>query len=384
MGELTIDVQPGGTDVWPPYVKAGPINGFTSAAIRGNGIDVAGYFETKDGLKAVAVRIDGTKGQPEGEPILLGSVAVTGGGRGPAIAVGDEDDAAFVAWTMPDSGSTRWAMSRVKFGEGKEPTTIGGLGSSVHAIAVEGDVLILVGADEVNAGTHDLKVWWLSATGGQVLDERTFAAPAEEDFFNERDEVARAVAIVNGDIVVVGEREVDGDNLDLVRRAVVLRYSMDGDALAEWTSPGELMDEDGGMAVAPLRAGGFVVTGWGRNKQSTMRLVLTRWFSSDGEAGVPRIEPTTSDAIGFAVAEDRESKIIIAGSLQQPQTDANAWIFAVPGPVGAPVWEVVRNGPGHGPDEAAGLALDAWGYIYVVGSEFEALQPRAFALRLYP
>ncbi|WP_170135884.1 hypothetical protein [Nannocystis exedens] len=79
---LLVDVQPGGSDVWPPYVKAGPINGFTSAALRGNGIDVAGYFETQDGLEAVAVRIDGTKGQPEGAPVLLGPVAVTGGGAG--------------------------------------------------------------------------------------------------------------------------------------------------------------------------------------------------------------------------------------------------------------------------------------------------------------
>ncbi|MFY0531752.1 hypothetical protein [Nannocystis pusilla] len=48
------------------------------------------------------------------------------------------------------------------------------------------------------------------------------------------------------------------------------------------------------------------------------------------------------------------------------------------------MWEVIRNGPGQGPDEAAGLAIDAWGYSYIPGSEFDALQPRAFVLRLYP
>ncbi len=48
---LVIDVQPGGTDVRPPYVKPGPINGFTSAAIRDNGIDVAGYLETNEGTR---------------------------------------------------------------------------------------------------------------------------------------------------------------------------------------------------------------------------------------------------------------------------------------------------------------------------------------------
>ena len=383
MEELVIDVQPGGTDVWPPYVKPGPINGFTSAAIRDNGIDVAGYLETNGGLKAVAVRIDGAKGQPEGEPIHLGPVAVIGGGRGPAIAVTGED-ATFVAWTLPDSGSTRWAVAQIKFGEPPGPTWIGALGTSVHAMTAVDDVLILVGADEVSPGTHDLKAWWISAPDAELLHERTFAAPSDEDKFNDWDEVARGVAVVGDEVVVVGEREIPDTEQALVRRTTVLQHTLEGMPLAEWTSPGELLEEDAGMAVAPLRAGGFVVAGWARDKGS-IRQVMTRWFSADGELTSFRIEPTPgNDASGLAVGEDREGKLIIAGTLQQPKTDANAWIFALPGPVGAPAWQVIRNGPGQGPDEAASLAIDTWGYTYIAGSEFDALQPRAFALRLYP
>ena len=380
--DLVIDVQPGGTDVWPPYVKAGPINGFTSAALLGNGIGVAGFFETNQALEAVAVRIDGGKGQPEGATVLLGPVAATGGGRGPAIAAAG-DDAAFVAWTRPDNGSTRWAVSRVVFGEAKGPTWSGPPKTSAHAIAVAGDVLIVVGA--VEAGTaHDLRVWWVSAVSGEVLHEQAFAASPAEDNFNKWDEVARGVAIVASEIVVVGERETKNHDFQDVRRTVILRFSLEGEALGEWTSPGELMDEDAGMAVAPLRGGGFIVTGWGRNLVSAKRLVLTRWFTAAGDAGPVRIEPTTTDAVGFAVGEDREGKIIVVGAVQQPLTEADAWIFAVSGPLGEHTWDVVRNGPGQGPDETAGLAVDAWGYVYAVGSEFDALQPRAFALRLYP
>ncbi|MCY1067988.1 hypothetical protein OV090_24815 [Nannocystis sp. RBIL2] len=380
---LLIDVQPGGSDVWPPYVKAGPINGFTSAALRGNGIDVAGYFETNDGLEAVAVRVDGTTGQPEGGPVLLGPVAVTGGGRGPAIAAAG-DDAAFVAWTQPANGSTRWAVSRVKFGEAKGPVWMGPSKTSANAIAVVGDTLIVAGAIEIGPNTHDLGVWWVSAETGDLLDAREFAAPFSEDPQNWFDEVARGVAIVDEEVVVVGEREtMTVDNI-LVRRTIVLRHALDGEPVAEWTSPGGLLDEDAGMGIATLQGGGFVVIGWGRDKGS-IRQVMTRWFSATGEPIAERIEPTpSSDAIGLAVGEDREGKLIIAGTLQQPKTDANAWIFAIPGLSGPPVWEVVRNGPGQGPDEAAGLAIDAWGYTYVAGSEFDALQPRAFALRLYP
>ncbi|MDC0672439.1 hypothetical protein [Nannocystis radixulma] len=381
--ELLIDVQPGGTDVWPPYVQAGPINGFTSAAMLGNGIGVAGFFETNEGLEAVAMRIDGTKGQPEGASILLGPVAVTGGGRGPAIAAAG-DDAAFVAWTQPVAATTRWAWSRVEFGEAKGQTWTGPHETSVNAIAVVDDVLILAGAFEQGPDTHDLWVWWISAETGELLDARSFAAPPADDMFNDWDEVARGVAIVGDEVVVVGEREISGVNNQLVRRTVVLRHTLDGEPLPEWTSPGELLEEDAGMGITPLRGGGFAVTGWARDKGS-IRQVLTRWFSAEGEAIAMRIEPTPlEDARGLAIGEDREGKIIIAGTRQQPQTDANAWVFAVPGPAGAHVWEVIRNGPGQGPDEAAGLALDAWGYAYVAGSEFDALQPRAFALRLYP
>ena len=381
--QLTIDVQPGGTDVWPPYVKPGPINGFTSAAIRGNGIDVAGYLETNDGLEAVVVRIDGTKGQPEGEPIHLGPVAVIGGGRGPAIAV-TGDDSVFVAWTLPDSGSTRWALTEIHFGEPQGPTWIGTLGTSVNAITAVDDVLILVGADEVSPGTHDLKAWWISATDAEIVHERTFAASFAEDPFNDWDEVARGVAVVEDEVVVVGERETMNAELKLVRRTAVLRYTLDGEPLGEWTSPGELLEEDAGMGITPLRDGGFAVVGWARDLES-IRQVVTRWFSADGELVQMRIEPTPgNDASGLAIGEDREGKLIIAGALQQPKTDANAWVFAIPGPAGAPTWEVIRNGPGQGPDEAASLAIDAWGYTYIAGSEFDALQPRAFVLRLYP
>ena len=353
----------------------------------GNGVAAAGVLETQKGLEAVAVRIDGAKGKPESAPLSLGKIAFSGGGRGPAIAAA-EDGAVFVASTQPDNGNGKqWALSKVRFGE---PVPVlwaetGPINSVAHAVAVAGDVVIVVGGVEVKPGTHDLRVWWLSADTGDHLGEQPFAAPLKDDPENLWDEVARGVAIVDGEVVVVGEHQKKNHDLDLVRRTVVLRYSLDAELLGEeWSSPGELMDEDAGMAVTPLRGGGFVVTGWGRNLQSNVRLVLTRWFTATGDAGPVRVEPTTTDAVGYAVGEDREGKIIVSGTIKHLATDVDAWSFAIPGPLGARVWEVVRNGPGNGPDEAAGLAVDAWGYSYIVGSEFEALQPRAFALRLYP
>ena len=43
-----------------------------------------------------------------------------------------------------------------------------------------------------------------------------------------------------------------------------------------------------------------------------------------------------------------------------------------------------RKRSSDGPDEAVGLALDAWGYIHAVGAELDDLLVHAFALRLFP
>ncbi|MDC0720853.1 hypothetical protein [Nannocystis bainbridge] len=381
--DLLIDVAPGGTDVWPPYVHAGSISGFTGVVLLDNqSIAACGFLETKEGLVAIVVQLDGATGKVEKGPISLGKVAFAAAGSGPAIARGD-DGAVYVASTR--AGST-WAVSKVRTGDPLPLvwTATGELKTKAFGIEFAGDRVIVVGAIEIAPGTHDLKVWWLAAHDGELLDERTFAMAAQDDKINAYDELARAAAIVDGELVVVGEREIQGKFNWLYRRTVVLRFSLDNELLDEWTSPGELLEEDAGMAVTPLRDGGFAVTGWGRNL-NTIRQVQTRWFSPVGEAGPVRTEATPgSDAIAYAIGEDREGKLVLAGSRTTPATDADAWIFAIPGPLGAHTWDVIRSGPGKGPDEAADLAIGPWGHVSVVGGEFADLQPRAFAMRLYP
>ena len=115
-----------------------------------------------------------------------------------------------------------------------------------------------------------------------------------------------------------------------------------------------------------------------------MRQVLSRRFGPGGVHLWPRPELTPSgEAIGRALAEDLEEKLIIVGGRKQPMMDWNAWILAAADQNSQPVWDKVYD-VDQGPDEALGLALDAWGYPHVVGTEFEDLKMRAFALRLYP
>lgn len=382
--ELLIDVAPGGADVWPPYVQDGPLSGFTGVALLGDqSIAAAGFVEANgEGLVAVVVQLDSATGKVEAGPISLGKVSMAGAGLGPAIAAG-ENGAVYVASTR--AGST-WAVSKVRPGEPLPLvwTATGEAKTQAHGIAFAGDRVIVVGAREVTPGTHDLKVWWVSTQDGKLVDEATLAASSRADPFNLQDEIGRGVALVGDEVVVAGERQIKGELNLFYRRALVLRYTLEGAALGEWTSAGDLLDEDGAMDVAPLRAGGFVITGWSRNL-GTIRQVMTRWFSATGEAGLGRIEATPgNEAVAYAIGEDREGKLVIAGSRKWPATDADAWIFAIPGVLGARAWEVVRSGPGKGPDDAADLAIGPWGHVSVVGSEFAELQPRGYALRLYP
>ncbi|WAS91731.1 hypothetical protein [Nannocystis punicea] len=382
--DLLVDVAPGGTDVWPPYVHDGPLSGFTGVALLDDySIAASGFLETEEeGLVAVVVKLDSATSSVEAGPISLGKVSLAGAGIGPAIAA-SEDGAVYVASTR--AGST-WAVSKVRPGEPLPLvwTATGDPKTKAFGIAFAGDRVVVVGASEVAPGTHDLKVWWVSAADGKLFEQATFAASLQDDPKNGLDELGRGVAVVEDELVVVGERQIYDELNQKIRRAVVLRYGLDGELLDEWTSAGELLEEDGAMAVAPLRDGGFVVTGWGRDVL-TIRQVLTRWFSATGEAGAVRFEPTPgSDAIAYAVGEDREGKIVLAGSRKGLVTDQDAWIFAIPGPLGVHAWDVVRSGPGKGPDDAADLAIGPWGHVSVVGSEFAELQPRAYALRLYP
>ncbi|MDC0721642.1 hypothetical protein [Nannocystis bainbridge] len=381
--DLLIDVAPGGTDVWPPYVHAGPVSAFTGVTLLGDqSIAASGVIEAKEGLVAVVMQFDGATGNVEAGPISLGKISVAAAGHGPAIAAGD-DGAVYVASTR---AGTTWAVSKVRPGNPLPLvwTVTGELGTQAFGITFAGNRVVVVGASEVAPGTHDLKVWWLATEDGELLDESTFAAGSEDDPGNLLDELGRAATLVGDRLVVVGERQIEGEFNNPYRRAVVLHYSLAGILLDEWTSPGELLEEDAGMAVAPLRDGGFVVTGWGRNV-FTIRQVLTRWFSATGEAGPVRIESTPgNDAIAYAIGEDREGKLVLAGSRKTPATDADAWIFAISGPLGAHTWDVIRSGPGKGPDQTADLAIGPWGHVSVVGGEFADLQPRAFAMRLYP
>jgi hypothetical protein len=144
-------------DVWSPYVQAGPINGFTSAALLDDGsIAAGGFYETQQGIEAVAVKIDGATGKLESGPIALGKTALAAAGSGPAIAAGD-DGAVFVASTR---AGPMWAVSKLRIGEPLPIvwTVTGDPKTKALAVTVAGPVVIIVGALEISPGTHDLRV----------------------------------------------------------------------------------------------------------------------------------------------------------------------------------------------------------------------------------
>jgi hypothetical protein len=394
--DLEIAVPPGGSQDWMHTLNA-QLSAYTSAAMLGPDLAVAGYIQGEDGVKLAVARLDTATGAVLSGPRILGDITWSGEARGPVLATAP-DGAVYVAATRPLGDTITRILYKLRM-DGPEPTLEWGLpvtgdqDESVHAIAFLGDTVALAGAVRTHANPprYDLRVGWLSTSTGDLHYLRDFAAPADDDLDNELSEQAHGLAVAHDELVVVGTREVKLPNkLEPVTRTVVLRYGPEAQLLGEWTSPGDLNAEDGALAVAALAGGGFAVTGWTR-EPAAERQVLTRAFAADGAFLWSRLEPTPGfDAVGHALAEDLEGKLVIAGSRERPYgpkqdpSSLDAWIFAAPGPFGARTWEVFHAGVSNGPDEAFALVLDDLGYAHPVGATLLGLEIHAFALRLFP
>jgi hypothetical protein len=395
--DLEIAVPPGGSQDWMHTFNE-QLSAYTSAAMLGPDLAVAGYIQNEDGVKLAVARLDAATGAVLSGPRTLDEITWSGAARGPVLAAAP-DGAVYVAATRPFGDTTTRILHKLRM-DGPEPTlewdlpVTGDQGESANGIAILGDTVVLAGAVRTHATPprYDLRVGWLSSSTGDLLYLRDFATPFTEDEDNKLSEQAHAVAVIDDELVVVGTRELYPPNkLEPVTRTVVLRYTPDAHLLGDWTSPGDVGAEDGALAVAALAGGGFAVTGWAREPASARQL-LTRAFAADGAFLWSRVDATPGlDAVGHALAEDLEGKLVIAGARERlfgppdlEQSSLDAWVFAAPGPDGARTWEVLRAGASNGPDEAFALVLDDLGYAHPVGAELVGLEIHAFALRLFP
>lgn len=394
--ELDIAVTKGGEEDWKRSPFDTAVSALTSAAVLGDGLAVAGYMMPQGEVPKLVVAVLDADGNLRFAPRVFDqekdmTVTWSGEASGPALTV-DPDGSIYVAATVVDGGSTRRMIRKL------DPDTLedvhdpryGNLDEDATALALCQGRVAVVGSfrTATKPNRYDLRVWWLSQESGfEIGQPSTFAAPPSEDEKNLRSERAFGVACVGGEVVVVGTREVQPDvnKAEIHTRTVVLRFVAPGAVPDVWTSPGDVLAEDAGLAVTPTKNGGFAITGWMREfGQGSVRQMLSRRFGPGGVHLWPRHEPTPNgEAVGRAIAEDLEEKLIIVGGRKQPMMDWNAWILAAADQNSQPVWDKNYDKK-QGPDEALGLALDGWGYPHVVGTEFDDLKMRAFALRLFP
>lgn len=180
---------------------------------------------------------------------------------------------------------------------------------------------------------------------------------------NKFSERAHAVlALPDGSVLVLGEREYH--SLDLVKytRAFWQRYASDGTRIGEpWTSPGKPFAHDA-MRGGVVTADGFALAGWGRHsKPGSLSQMLVHQFDLAGDLDMSPavLSPDAAQALG--VAQDREKKLVLAG-YQTQQNVWTAWIFAMVGPAEPPGWEQVE------PVAAANaIACGPWGRCTWVG-----------------
>lgn len=181
-------------------------------------------------------------------------------------------------------------------------------------------------------------------------------------------DAALDVAIADdGDVVVAGYETTAERDSDIWIR----RYDAGGDELWTVTHDGPEHGFDRGTSVAVTPDGGIVVTGhvcvagqawdaWVGRYDADGELIWVR--THDGEASV-------FDAAND-VAVDDDGAIVVTGYEFVDGEALDVWVRKYDAD-GEEIWTHTHGGPARGDDQGAGVAIDADGFVYVAGSEFQ-------------
>ena len=239
-----------------------------------------------------------------------------------------------------------------------------GVGTSARGVAVQPDGTIYVTGTIITGKAPertDLMTWVYdkdkTAHGADQFDDPT-------DKLKVRSESGRGIAVLkNGRVVVVGMAEVErGEPVkDTYLRAVAILYEGKGTRVKVWTSPGDKMLHDAGLAVTPT-GDGVALCGYAQADPSDpadKTQILLRWLSADlEEVQAPRLEQTQGEAKCNALAYNREGSLIIGAEVVKGAQGNDIWIFAVRDAASLVVNYLQRNGVDGGDDRVVGLACD--------------------------
>jgi uncharacterized delta-60 repeat protein len=173
-------------------------------------------------------------------------------------------------------------------------------------------------------------------------------------------DLAQAIAVDDsGNVYVTGFSVGSGTGLDYA----TIKYNSAGQEqwVARYNGPGNDFDE--GLAIAVDTSGNVCVTGesWGQDTKTDYATI--KYNSAGQEQWVARYDGSAGIDNAAAIAIDSSGNVYVTGASGSGSDYATIKYNAA----GQEQWVARYNGPGNDDDGATAIATDNWGNVYVTG-----------------
>jgi uncharacterized delta-60 repeat protein len=226
------------------------------------------------------------------------------------------------------------------------------------ALAVDANGHVYVTGRSMGSGAnHDYATIKYDADGNPLWVAR-YDGPAHST-----DEAAALAVDAGGHVYVTGRSVGSGTNYDYA----TLKYDADGNPLwvARYNGPGN--DTDEATALAVDANGHVYVTGGSMGSGATLDYATTKYDADGNPLWVTRYNGPGNDTDeAAALAVDANGYVYVTGGSVGSGTDYD-YATIKHDSNGNPLWVARYNGPWNGYDEAHALAVDAKGHVYVTG-----------------
>jgi len=180
---------------------------------------------------------------------------------------------------------------------------------------------------------------------------------------NDLDKAAALAVDASGNVYVTGFSIGDGTSRDYA----TVKYTADGVQawVARYNGPGN--STDGATAIAIDTSGNIYVTGSSTGSETSSDYVTIKYTADGVEQWVARYNGPGNSADGAtALAVDASDHVYVTGTSESPGTyfDYATVKYTADG---VQAWVARYNGPGNDWDEAKALVVDAAGNVYVTG-----------------
>ncbi len=177
-------------------------------------------------------------------------------------------------------------------------------------------------------------------------------------------DIAYAIAVDSSrNVYVTGYSEGTGTSADYT----TIKYNTNGDTqwVRRYNGPGNNWDR--AFAIAVDRQGNVYVTGESYNSSTNNDYATVKYNSAGVEQWVKRYTGAGSDYdAAYAIAVDSSGNVYVTGYIHNP---ASSYDYATIkyNSNGDTLWVRKYNGPDNNDDQAASLAVDGQGNVYVTG-----------------